>query len=503
MAAVPIVQWLEVSTGFDWSWIILGGLACGSLLGWKLAPAARRRVRFVWALLVAALLLRMSGALPAAPHWIREAELAFEQLAALHLIMILLFQMALKRWQAPRILSDLAIGVGYIVIFLSMLTRVGVNLAGIIATSAVATAVIGFGLQDLLGNLASGLALEMEQAIVAGDWIRTEQYMGQVRTVRLRHTAIETPDGDTVLAPNSALTRVPVTVLGRTAAQTCGVKHRRLVTFQLPYGPSPASVVEAVEQALAASPVEGIATEPKARCVVVEFHPQHVQYGALVWMMRPGLEYLDISNVRTRISFALARMGEPLVAIPYLLDHRHEAAPQDEAGMTDRLAALRRIDIFRSLGDEELRPLASGMKSESFAPGEVILRQGDDGGSAYLVRSGRVRITLSHGSGLSEQIACVEPGGFFGEMSLLTGEPRTATALALEQADCYRLSKSDLDPLFARHPDLAGDIAALLTARQAGLAAAREKMGADAERQREAESNSSLLTRIRRYFAIG
>jgi CRP-like cAMP-binding protein len=207
--------------------------------------------------------------------------------------------------------------------------------------------------------------------------------------------------------------------------------------------------------------------------------------------------------VRTRISFALARMGEPLVAIPYLLDHRHETAPQDEAGMTERLAALRRIEIFRSLGEDELRPLASGMKSESFAPGEVILRQGDAGGTAYLVKSGRVRIMLAHDSGLSEQIASVEPGGFFGEMSLLTGEPRTATALALEQVDCYRLSKPNLDPVFARHPDLAGDISALLTARHAGLAAAREKMGEEADRQREAESRGNLLTRIRRYFEIG
>ncbi len=502
MAAVPIVQWLEVPSGFDWSWIILPGLACGSLLAWQLAPAARRRVRFVWALLATALLLRISGGLSAAPRWILEAQVAIEQLAVLHLIVILLFQVALKRWQAPRILSDLAIGAGYAIIFLSMLTRVGVNLTGIIATSAVATAIIGFGLQDLLGNLASGLALEMEQAIVAGDWIRTEHYFGQVRSVRIRHTELETPDGDTILAPNSTLTRSPVTVLGRTAARMGGViKHRKLATFHLPYGHNASSVVEAVEQALAASPIEGIATEPRARCVVVDFNPQYVQYGALVWLMSPGMEYAVISEVRTRISFALARMGEPLVSIPYLLDHRHESAPQDEAGIADRLAVLRKIEIFQSLGEEELRALASGMKSESFAPGEVILRQGDDGSTAYLVRSGRVRIMLAHESGLSEQIACIEPGGFFGEMSLLTGEPRTASALALEQVDCYRLSKPDLDLMFATHPELPGDISARITGRYAGLAATRERLSEIAERQRQAESRSDLLTRIRRYFA--
>ena len=104
--------------------------------------------------------------------------------------------------------------------------------------------------------------------------------------MRVRYTALETPDGDTILAPNSALTRSPVTVLGRTADRTgSGIKHRKLVTFQLPYGHNPPSVLNAVEQALAASPIEGIATEPKARCVVVEFEPQHIQYGALVWLI--------------------------------------------------------------------------------------------------------------------------------------------------------------------------------------------------------------------------
>jgi CRP-like cAMP-binding protein len=168
--------------------------------------------------------------------------------------------------------------------------------------------------------------------------------------------------------------------------------------------------------------------------------------------------------------------------------------------MQDQLAALRGIEIFRSLGEDELRPLASRMKSESFAPGEVILRQGDPGGSAYIVKSGRVRILLSHGAGVTEQVACIAPGGFFGEMSLLTGEPRTATALALEQADCYRLGKTELDVIFSAHPNLAEDIAALLAERQTGLAAAREKLGEEAERQKNAQSRNDLLTRIRRYF---
>lgn len=460
-------------------------------------------MRFVWALLVAALLLWLTEFLPNVPPWLPEAQRALEQLVALHLVVMLVFHFALNRFRTPRILSDLAIGCGYAAIILGMLMRVGVNLTGIIATSAVATAVIGFGLQDLMGNLASGLALEIEQAISAGDWVRTDQYFGQVRSVRIRHTAIETPDGDTILVPNSALTRSPVTVLGRTSDSALqNVKHRKLVTFQLPYGHSPSSVMAAVEEALDASAMQGVAADPKPRCVTLDFHAQYIQYGALVWMTRPGFEYLDISGVRTRISFALARLGEPLVSIPYLLDHRHETAPPAEPEIANRQAALRRIESFAAFGDDELHKLAARLKSESFAPGEVILRQGGEGGSAYIVNRGNVRILLTHEDGLSEQVAVIGPGGFFGEMALLTGEPRNASAIAIEQVDCYLLSKSDLDPLFSAHPELVDRVSALLAERQAGLAAAREKLDEKSEEQRRTASQTDLLTRIRRYFSL-
>jgi CRP-like cAMP-binding protein/small-conductance mechanosensitive channel len=498
--AVPIVQWLPVHAELGWT---LLGLICASVLLWKLAPEERRRIGFVGALSAAALVIWLGAALPASPPWILQTARAILELIGLLLAVVFVFQVILKRWRAPRILSDLIIGVGYVAILIALLTRVGVNLTGIIATSAVATAVIGFGMQDLLGNLAGGLVLEFERSIQEGDWIRTDQFWGQVRSVRMRHTALETPDGDTILAPNSVLMRSAVTVLGRTGGSGGGpIKHRKLVVFQLHHGYSPATVVEGVEQALGASAMEGIAENPRPRCIVVEYHPQYVEYGALVWLMRPGLEMADISGVRTRISFALTRIGAPLASIPYVVDQRTEAAPDLDAAAKERMDLLRRIEVVQCLNEEETRQLASHMRKVSFAPGEAILRQGDAGDSAYIVKSGRVRILLSNDSGLSEQVACLAPGDFFGEMSLLTGERRTATAMALDQVDCYHLAKADLDAVFAGRPDVAADIAGLLANRQAGLAAVREKLSDEAARQRELQNRSDLLSRIRRYFAI-
>jgi CRP-like cAMP-binding protein len=257
-----------------------------------------------------------------------------------------------------------------------------------------------------------------------------------------------------------------------------------------------------VQQALRSAPMEGIAADPKPLCILVEFHPQSVEYGAFVWISRPGLELLDVSGVRSRISFALSRMGVPLTSIPFVVDQRVETPAPADAETADRLAALQRIEIFQCLKEDEAAQLAAHMQRLSFAPGEVILRQGEAGDSAYLVKSGRVRILISNESGLSEQVACLAPGDFFGEMSLLTGERRNATALALDQVDCYRIGKPDLDVVFAGRPELAGDISALLASRHAGLAGAQEKLSEETARQNELANKHDLLSRIRGYFAI-
>jgi CRP-like cAMP-binding protein len=485
-------------------WTLLG-LFCASMLLWQFLPAERRRIRFAWALSVVAFVLWLAARIPAAPRWIAESALAIEEVVGLHLAALLLFRVMLRRFRVPSILIELSIGAGYIAIVLDLMARTGVNLTGIIATSAVATAVIGFSLQEVLGNLAGGLVLEVEQAIAEGDWIRTDQFFGQVRSVRLRHTAIETPDGDTILVPNSAIMRSPVMVVGRTASSAGGpIKHRKLLTFQLPYRYGPTTVTAAVEQALQASPMEGTAEDPKPRCVILDFNPLYVQYGVLVWLMRPGLEYVDVSRVRTRITFALTRMGAPLIPISHLVDLRQDSPAQNsaEAEEMDRLRALRGVEILHSLDENETRQLASRMQKASFAAGEVILNQGDHGDSLYILTRGRVRILLTNESGMSEQVATLAPGDFFGEMSLLTGEKRTATALALEDVDCYCLAKPDMQALLAERPSLADEISAVLGRREMGLAAVRGKLDEDAMRQKEMERRGDLLSRISRYFKV-
>ena len=144
------------------------------------------------------------GALDASAAGYRYIHFASQLLfsiAIVNLVGVLIFRVLLTplRVTPAPILRDTLLGISYIVVALTLLSRHGVDLSGIVATSAVVTAVIGFSLQDTLGNVMGGVALQMEQSIAVGDWIRTGDVEGLVREIRWRHTSIETRNWDTIV----------------------------------------------------------------------------------------------------------------------------------------------------------------------------------------------------------------------------------------------------------------------------------------------------------------
>ena len=123
--------------------------------------------------------------------------------------MMFLFQGVLARFAIPRILADVLIAVVLIVFALYRMNAVGVNLAGIITTSAVITGVIAFSLQETLGNLWGGIALQLDNTCRIGDWIRMEGVSGQVVGIRWRYMAIATNNGETVDHPERPADQEP------------------------------------------------------------------------------------------------------------------------------------------------------------------------------------------------------------------------------------------------------------------------------------------------------
>ncbi|HEX3560158.1 MAG TPA: mechanosensitive ion channel family protein [Pyrinomonadaceae bacterium] len=501
-------------------WVVLGFLVVALLL-FGLRPASRPRARAAVLLLALALACLLAsaallsygadaggaGAAGAAYLWLSWCATFAECLAVINVTGVLLFDVALEgaRLRPPRIMRDLLVALAYVVVAVALLARAGFNPTGIIATSALLTAVIGLSFQDTLGNTMGGLALQLEHSIRVGDWVRIDQQEGRIVDIRWRHTSIETRNWDTILIPNSVLMKSQVTVLGRRGGLT--QPHRQWVYFNVDFRYAPTDVTDAVVTALLAEPIANVAREPPPQCIVADFLDSYARYAVRYWLTDLALTDPTDSVVRARIYFALRRAGIPL-SIParslFITEEdegRRTRKREEEVGR--RCEALRSVELFRTLTDAERQELAGRLKVAPFARGEAMTRQGAVAHWLYVITSGEVEVRFTGEDGLSVKVAVLGSGDFFGEMGLMTGEPRTATVLARTDVECYRLDKESFDAVLQRRPEIAEDISHVLARRRAELEAVREGLSEEVMRQRMRRHQGDLLNRIRNFFSLG
>jgi small-conductance mechanosensitive channel/CRP-like cAMP-binding protein len=405
----------------------------------------------------------------------------------------------------PAILSDLILAFAYLAAALFILSHHDVNVSGIVATSAVVTAVIGFSLQDTLANVMGGMAIQLEHRIAVGDWIGINEHTGVVKETRWRQTSIETRNGDTVVIPNSILMKSSVLVLGH--RRDGPRQHRQIVYFNVDHRYPPTEVIAAVDAAVAADPIPNVATDPRPRCLLMDFKDSFASYAVLYWLTDLWVDYATDSLIRSRAVFALKRQGIS-IAIPAYRNfqteedqerrHRIETENQDH-----RMAALAHVDLFTPLTDDERRFLAQRLRESPYAAGEVMTRQGDDSACLYIITKGAAEVHLGvRGAAQSSTLAQLGPGQFFGEMGLMTGDRRAASVVAVTDVTCLRVDKEDFIDVLHRRPVIAEHISEILVSRREALNAAREHLTGEAARERMKNAQGDLLQRIRKFFTL-
>jgi small-conductance mechanosensitive channel/CRP-like cAMP-binding protein len=500
-----------MSKGFYW--LVVGFIVAAFTL-FVYVPSERARIRkalllfalaIVGLLIAAALLTSGATENSSAYRWVSWAALMVEGVAVINLAGVLFFEVTLGalKLKPPRIMRDLLSALAYFVLAIGLLSHVGVDLTGIVATSAVVTAVVGFSLADTLGNIMGGMALQMERVISVGDWIRVDRLEGQVKEISWRQTSIETRDWDTVVIPNSVLMKGQVTLLGHRLGAPR--QQRRWVYFNVDFRHSPTDVIDSVQAALCAEPIAHVAAEPRAHCILIDFKESYATYAVRYWLTDMALPDPTDSVVRSRIYFALRRAGVPL-SIPaqkrYVVEESAASRARDrEQEVEQRMEALRHIELFQSLTEDERYELATRLSVAPFVRDEAITRQGAEAHWLYIITKGEadVRVTVD---GESERVASLHQGDFFGEMGLMTGAPRTATVIALTDVECYRLDKEGFNNILSRRPEIAEDISHILARRRVELEAVRGELSEEAMRHRMQSAQSALLGRIRSFFKL-
>jgi small-conductance mechanosensitive channel/CRP-like cAMP-binding protein len=411
---------------------------------------------------------------------------------------LVLFDLLFKRVGVAKILRDLTIILSSIFALVVLLSRSGVNLLSIITTSAVVTAVIGLALQDTLGNLLSGVALQLEATYAIGDWIRIDKdgLIGIVREIRWRSTVIETKNGDLVCIPNGMVTKNVITNFNKD-----GLENRRWVWFNVHLRHAPNQVTKTVIDSLKGIPNVSEKTPPD--CILMSFEDSWAKYAVRYRLIDYRPDDPTDSAVRTRIWYALHRTGIEMsypafnVFTTTLDDARLKKKAEKE--MRTRLDALARVGFLAPLAESERQHVADGMHHEVFGPGEVIIREGAPGESLYLIRSGEVVVKIG-ANGLEREVATLHAGQFFGEMSLMTGEPRHATVIAKGDAECYVIDRALFHDVLESKRSLVEEISTLLHKREMELKGEQADLSADAARR--SAQQEALLGRIKSFFGF-
>jgi CRP-like cAMP-binding protein len=170
----------------------------------------------------------------------------------------------------------------------------------------------------------------------------------------------------------------------------------------------------------------------------------------------------------------------------------------------DRVESLlARVDLFAALPEEVRGRLARAAQHRYYDAGEALVREGDRDTSLFLLARGAVSVAKAAGEVGAErlQLATLGEGDYFGETSLLTGEPRSATVTAEEPCEAFVLGREDLAPILEQDPSVAETLSRVLAERTAATDARIEHRRGQMQQTVE-EEEASLLQRIRRYFKL-
>jgi small-conductance mechanosensitive channel/CRP-like cAMP-binding protein len=413
------------------------------------------------------------------------AQLIFA-LAVIHFLVLVLVN-PLREDRVPERFPTIVQDVIVFVLFALMATMVMEE--KFLTTSAVGAVVAGLALQDTLGNLVSGLAIQVEKPFQLGHWISMGEWEGEVVEITWRAVKVRTRQGNQVIIPNSELSKSAIINYSEPAAPT-----RVHIDVGTSYDDPPNGVKAAILEVLDRESL--VLKAPAPMVHLTEFAGSSINYRAHFWIERYAMEDVARDRVRSALYYTLKRRGIS-IPFPVQVEYSAELPPPgpNAAAQTRARAMLAGTDLFGLLSDEERRGLAEVSPIHAFGAGESIVRQGDEGRSAYVVCKGRVRVSLDPGDA---ELATLEPGAYFGEMSLLTGEPRTATVRAVGDCEVMEVASDQFRRFVLERPSVIERIGSVVAERRAGLAKARSST-AQAPAH---ESTHSLIQRVRRFLGV-
>jgi small-conductance mechanosensitive channel/CRP-like cAMP-binding protein len=404
---------------------------------------------------------------------------------------------ALRRRPFP--VPDLLLGIIRALLVLAILFAVlrgqlGINIAPLLASTALITAVVGFALQGVLGNLLAGMSLHIVRTVLPQDWVIIGDVEGQVVQTNWRETRLRSRDGHLLIVPNSKVAESLINNIARPEP-----RRRHILQVGASYEDAPDDVIAAL--VAAARSVPDVMQEPAPDAFIVAYLDFGINYRLRFWTDQYSRRAEIEGNVNRMIWYQFKRRG---IEIPFPMSDKllndfmdvlaaQRNRPPEREQVDSAVSDLMNSGLCRTLcvgedgrsllGDEALRRIAPSTRRVLYTRGETLFRQGEEGETFYIVVRGRLKGRIDREDGTPPTEFELGAGAVVGEMSLLTGLPRTATVAAVESAELLEFDKEAFGLVLAaneRIPEILSVLAAERAASNAADFDRLRKMQADA-----------------------
>jgi small-conductance mechanosensitive channel len=393
--------------------------------------------------------------------------------------------------QVPSFQRDLATVLVFVVFAMASLRIIfRIDVSSILTTTTVLTAAVAFAMQTTIANIFSGFYVQNDENLQRHTWISIKDHdiTGEIVNVGFRYTTLRTLDNRKVMVPNNYIMQNIVQNLGtRGEGEKTAVHLRVGLGYDLP----PEKAIAILTRILLQE--EHILKDPRPVVVVHDFLDSSIEYNLKYFLDDYSSHLATRGSVLKKTWYAITREG---FSVPF--PHREiiSRTPREPFAVDEEtlLAILRRTEILQSLRDEEIRRLSERSHVRVYGDGEVVVRQGDEGDSLFIVRRGLLHVSIDGAS-----VGSLRGGEIFGEMSLLTGERRKATVAAAGEVHLIEISKEDIEPVIKANPELLENLSAILARREEENIERRksmERLPADTHRK------EAFLKKLKDFFNL-
>ena len=370
---------------------------------------------------------------------------------------------------------------GILIIFNSYLN---IKVTAILATSAIVTVVAGFALQDILGDIFSGIALNFEDSLKIGDWIKIGEIEGKIEQLRWRAVKIRTIDNVLLLVPNQVASKKEI--------KNFENKFALRLQIGVSYKNSPDPVINVINEVL--KTIDHILKKPSPDIFVLSFEDFAINYEIRYWTKDASKKNYLESEIRRKTWYAFKRNS---IQIPFpIRDLYIKKEVKSELSYDQIINKISNNDIIKLMDNDQLNILLNNYKTELYGKDDIIIKCGEKGNFFYYILNGQVKISKNH-----TIFNTLEKDDYFGEMSVLTGNEATADVIAVEESRILKISSEKFKEVIKKNEELAKKIAEVIASRKIGLLKVETKTKDKIEKIIDKESKT-IFKRIKKYFSI-